>query len=503
MPYDPPPTVTLRSDVNLVEVPVVVRDSAGREIPGLQRADFELFDAGKKQTITAFSEHDATAAAGGDTAASPASLSKKGRSAPRFLALFFDDLHTPAPDLQAAKDAATRFVKTSLRPGDRAVVVRAFEGGDHVFSDDAAKLAEEIGKISTKVRVDEVYCPKMVPYEAYLIVNHLDDEVLRAKMGACYPCMHQTCTEFQVMAQANELWEQTLFQTTISLQAVESLVDGMSKLPGQRIILLASSAMFTGNREAELGRLMTKALHANVVINTLDARRMYVTFGRYDLKIQEPQGDGLGALAAGTGGTFFHNNNDLLEGYRKLGMAPEAMYVLGFSPQEASDGKFHKLKVQLLKRGSYAVQARSGYMAASVNEAAPESPISRLDREVAGSETISDLPIRFSWETTPQGVSMVMHVDVAHMHFLNWQNRRAQRLTIVAVLRDSHGAVVAGKRSEFELNLKEASFAELVRTSFTASLTMEAPAGTYTARAVAEDGVDRKFAASSETVQVK
>ena len=501
VPYEPPPPITLRTGVTLVEVPVVVRDSKGRAVSGLTRGDFELYDSGKKQAITAFSEHGSAGERGGDPA-SPAAISKaKGGAPARFLAFFFDDLHTPAPDLQAAKDAAVKFVKTGLKPGDRAVVVRASEGGDHAFSGDASKLAEEIGRIWTRERVDEVYCPHMVPYEAYLIVNHLDNEVLRAKMGACYLCMHRACSEFEVEGPARELWEQTLFQTTISLHAVESLVDGMSRLPGQRIILLASSTLFTGNREADLGSLMTKALHGNVVINTLDARRMYVTSSRYSLKIQDPQGDGLGALAAGTGGTFFHNNNDLAEGYRRLGMAPETMYVLGFSPTGAADGRFHKLKVQLTAGTQYAVQERLGYMASAQD--APEAASSRLDDAVASSHPIADLPVRFSWETTAQGVSVVMHLDLSHMHFLNWQGRRAQRLTIVATLRDSRGQIVAGKRSEFELNLTDATFAELSRTTFTASMTLDAPPGSYAARAVAEDGLDRKLSAASEEVRVK
>ena len=58
------------------------------------------------------------------------------------------------------------------------------------------------------------------------------------------------------------------------------------------------------------------------------------------------EGDVLGELADGTGGTFFHNNNDLVEGFRQTGATPEFMYVLGFSPQNLKfDGSYHSLKV--------------------------------------------------------------------------------------------------------------------------------------------------------------
>src|SRR5580700_723116 len=46
---------TFSSDVNLISVPVVVRDSKGRAVGNLRQEDFRLFDKGKPQVITKFS----------------------------------------------------------------------------------------------------------------------------------------------------------------------------------------------------------------------------------------------------------------------------------------------------------------------------------------------------------------------------------------------------------------------------------------------------------------
>jgi VWFA-related protein len=67
-------------------------------------------------------------------------------------------------------------------------------------------------------------------------------------------------------------------------------------------------------------------------------------------------------FAYGTGGTFFHNNNDLEIGLRRTADPPEFVYVLGFSPQRL-DGKFHKLKVKVNQSEKLTVQARQGYYA--------------------------------------------------------------------------------------------------------------------------------------------
>jgi hypothetical protein len=310
---------------------------------------------------------------------------------------------------------------------------------------------------------------------------------------------------------AQMIWDRTRSISNNTLGVLDSLVDAMAKLPEQRVILLTSGGFLTGIQETDLDLLMTKALHAEVVINTLDARGLFYVGPRASQGVSLLS-DSMAALAAGTGGTFFHNNNDLDLGFQVLAMEPETLYVLGFAPSGvAADGLFHSLKVRLTASKQYSLQARLGYTAPSKNAAAavsePSQPApSQLDSEMTASDTIADLPAWFTWEqwAGPPGITMVAHVDVNRLRFQTSQDhRRKQKLTIVAVLTDRRGNFVTGKRSDVELNFTDATFAQLAKTGLTAAMTLPAPAGAYRVRAVAQDLLEGKLAAASDAVEVK
>ena len=538
VPYVPPSLVTLRTEVDVVEVPVVVRDGQHRAVAGLTRDDFEIYDAGKKQAITAFSVQSFTpqgdAGGGAKPAAVPAAAAATAAAGPRprFVALCFDDLNIDQAALKPAKDAAERFVKTSLAPGDRVVVVTTAQSQESEFIGDVPKLVEQIAKVTARRTFSDdsaLQCPRIRPYEAYLIVNHLDNDVLQAKVAELQACAGRIPhAQEQVMSMAQGIWEHALFNSKNTLRVIEGLVGGMAKLPGPRMILLTSAGFLTGNLESDEDLLMTKALRAEVVINTLDAKGLYTVVPGGDASDSRPVGrvpqrariveaqtagrqeqakdDGMAVLAAGTGGTFYHNSNDLERGFRELGMVPETMYVLSFAPTGVvADGRFHGLKVRLAAGKRYSLQARLGYTAPSANAAAPVVPPSRLDSEVMASDTVMDLPVAFSWEQRPgpSGVTMIAHLDISRLHFETRQDRRGQTLTVVAVLLDSHGVFVTGKRSELELNFTEATFARLAKTGLSIVMTLEAPSGSYSVRALAQDALEGKLAAAGETVQIK
>ena len=118
--------------------------------------------------------------------------------------------------------------------------------------------------------------------------------------------------------------------------------------------------------------LIDRALQASIVVNTLDATGLEDTpesnaqgnlsRSQFDRHESLARSEVMADLAYGTGGTYFHRNNNMNEGFRQMAETPEFIYVLGFSPQKL-DGKFHKLKVTLNSPEKLSVQARPGYYA--------------------------------------------------------------------------------------------------------------------------------------------
>jgi VWFA-related protein len=536
VPYAPASLMTLHTDVDVVEVPVVVRDSQHRAVPGLTREDFEILDAGKKQNITTFSvQHFTPAAVPGGAKPSSAAAPARGAApaaatAPRFVAICFDDLNIDSAGLKPAKDAAERFVKTDLAPGDKVAIISTAQSQNTDFISDVPKLLDEISKVVAHQRFsdDSSQCPRIRPYEAYLISNSLDQQTLQAKVNEGLSCPVRVPRQ-AVIARARGIWDTTLSNSRNTLRLVDELVGAMAKMPGQRMILLTSSGFLTGNLEEEEDRLMTKALHSEVVINTLDAKGLSVNMpdvatdaaapppsGRTSQRTRnvntqnetrqaEAKDDGMAVLSAGTGGTFFHNSNDLAKGFRELGMVPETLYILGFAPTDVvADGSFHSLKVRLASGKHYSLQARLGYNA-PMSKAAQAAAPSKLDTAVTGSESIADLPAAVSWEQRggAHAVTMIARVDIEHLHFDTSQKRHAQRLAFVAFLADKNGAYISGKRCDLELNFTEPTFAQLSKSGLSFVMTLDAPPGTYTVRAAVQDSLDGKLVATGGTAEVK
>src|ERR1039457_6566411 len=246
-----------KARVNLVVVPVVVRDRQGKAVGSFKQEDFQLFDKGKPQFIARFSvEKNAghlTKAAGAAPAPSP---DKPPEDKPavdlpdRFIAYLFDDVHMKFGELVPSRDAARRHIDNALRSTDRAAIVTTSGQTVQDFTDDKTLLHEALAKLRLSPLTGQGTgnCPNMNYYMADLIINRHDQIVLDA---AAYDALE--CLSLPNMQVAQQIAEQAArtelplgdHETRIAMGVIRDLVRRMAAMPGQRSIILVSGGFIT------------------------------------------------------------------------------------------------------------------------------------------------------------------------------------------------------------------------------------------------------------------
>lgn len=400
----------LRIETQEVLVPVVVRDRKGRAIGNLTRDDFTVLDQGKPKAIAGFNmiesakAYDATRSAGAASLPTGPDATGINPAAPnRFVVFLFDDRHVSSSDLAVVQKAATRMMDDTRSPADFAAVL-SLSGANSGITRDRAVLKSAITRLTVHRASQHGAedCPDIDYNSADKIIHQHDPVEFQLAVLKAKKCSHLNIFQpsqgpilsgnvsdpgdpFQRMAMAaatRELQEgeEDEHQTLVQIEAV---VRAMSKLQGQRVLILLSPGFLSLAPDAIAfkSEILNEAAGANVVINALDVRGLYAgnvdasqgqsaalsqTTGQTSsdhLNGMQADENAMAELAHGTGGTFFHNNNDLLGGLESLAAAPEYMYLLGIPLRDVkTNGTFHQLKVKVNKR-DLEVQARRGYFA--------------------------------------------------------------------------------------------------------------------------------------------
>ncbi|HKW57924.1 MAG TPA: VWA domain-containing protein [Candidatus Acidoferrum sp.] len=535
---DTAPTFKVR--VNLVLVRVVVRDAQGRIVPDLHREDFQLFDNRKPQVISSFSvetpeSHVAATTTSSDAAeaAAPAEAGKVVASLPqRFVSVVFDDQHLEMADAMFVRQAATKFLD-SLAASDRVGFYSTSGQFAQEFTQDHDSLRQALLRLQPRSPTLGAHdCPEINYYEADLIQNKNDPQALAVATEDTVQCAFQGDETQRVVAQsmaqaeAGTVLGREDSSTEYALRHMEDVLRRLNSMPGQRVMVFISPGFLTSTLYTEFSSIIERATKANVVINTIDARGLYtpdigdiadpphdspLTIGfksSYRLQAQSAQEDVLQQFADGTGGTFFHNRNDLDEGLRQAGAAPAITYLLGFSPQNLKlDGSLHTLRVAFTHKASYKIQARHAYFApkhvADPNEAAKQE----IQEAIFSQDEILDLPMDVHtqfFKPTPADarLAVITHVDVKAMRFRKAEGRNRDDLTVATAIFDENGNYVTGGEKIVEMKLRDTTYDHLLQSGLNLKSSFDVKPGTYLVRQVIRDSEGAQLAARNGAVVI-
>jgi VWFA-related protein len=568
-----PPSFKLQSQRNLVLVRVVVRDGKGATVSDLQQADFQLSDRGKKQSILNFSvEKPALSApekppakSTARTGAIPPPAGEESTASfdtpRRFVGLYFDDINTKFEDLARARQAAQHYLQSSLQPGDRIGVFTSSGLKQLDFTADLAKVRQALLDLQPHPILLEEPCGAIPPYEAYMIVELRDQTAINVAIeeltncglldnpaqagnqapsgstnsagGAAGTGSSTASAEIQnaeIESDARQVESQAEAASRTALRGIESLVRRMMSLPGQRSVVIVSAGFLTETLLPELDQISDRAVRANVILNAIDARGLYVGAAIADASQQataktqradilaekqmlletsaQQEGASLATLALSTGGIFFQNSNDLDAGFRRVAAPPEAFYLLAFSPQNLKlDGAFHPLKVTLVGRRGLTVQARKGYYAPSkpADPAAQEKE--EIQEAVFSQDEMLDLPIdvhtEFFMKTRTSGqVDVLTHLDLRKLQFHKDGDRNLDHLTFAVALFDQDGHFVGGQQKVLQLRLRDATLEKYLRTGISIQSEVDVTPGRYLVRTVVRESESGQISGVNRTVEI-
>ena len=391
----------LRVRVDLVMVPVVVRDATGKAVGGLTREDFQLFDKGKRQQISSFTVETRRAPAETEGASGNAPVvvpeNQSVESLPtNHIVYLFDDLHLGFGDLVQVREAAARHINT-LKANDQAAILSTSGLVELQFTSDHTSLNDTLLKLRANPLGGPTVqnCPQVSYFQADQMLNRYstgdidNNPPLQAAVREAMVCLNlrgqalpfAVNIAINAAKSAETAGEQ---ESRGTLLAIRDVVRWLSRAPGKKTIILVSPGfLLTRALQFDEVDVIDQAIHDEVAISALDARGLYTLHPAGDtsersldatatrIKAELAQQEAavssnvLEEMAAGTGGNFVQNTNDLLAGFQRLATPPEYTYLLGFKPGNLKlDGSFHSLKVKLNTHQKLTLQARRGYYAA-------------------------------------------------------------------------------------------------------------------------------------------
>jgi len=530
-------TPTFQSRVNLVRVPVVIRDKQGHTVGSFGKEGFQLTDRGKPQSIAQFALEGSAVAVGDGharpaaaeaqpTAPAPAAAAPKPVVPSRFVAFVFDDAHLTLGDLMNARIAALKHIEKGIPPQERVALLTLSGNVTLEFTDDLAKFRQALMKVMPIP--PRVHFPPATFYMADQWLNRDDQTVLQVQTNITNDCLQHPPNPQRIAEDTlREVANEGRGDATNAFRILNNAVRLLGSMPGDRIMILTSPGIYLpDDLQRELGESIDHATRSGVIINTLDARGVYSVdpvgdvpncrltlpwtgqqVGKYNHDAMSSQGMVLSTLADSTGGTALAQNDFAAE-FDRLATPPEYVYYLGFYPKDLKpDGRYHEIKVTLANSKGLSIEARKGYWAPAHEEDAAAAATREIGEAVFSRDEVHDLPADMrtavSRGQATAELAVVANVDLKLLHYGKADGRNSDDVTVVAAVFDRNGNYLEGKQQLLKLRLRDETLAgleqrppEMLKSTFNLS------PGTYLVRLVVRSAEGGAMTTTSGSVEI-
>ncbi len=398
-PRDNGPRV-FKANARIVVLDVVVTGKNRRSLTGLHKEDFRVREDGHPQAITYFEEHSGAQqpleAEHSDQPPNLFSNVPQVKVGDSVTVLVLDSLNTPLEDQRFVRAQTLKYLKT-LQPGRRIAIftlgtqLRFIQG----FTDDPALL---MGAINNPENGVGRQISPLLQTNAETVANQ---ETIAAT------AVHAA----DAAAAMREFWSEQISTRSgvrigLTLQALQELAHYLGGIPGRKNVVWFSGAFpsvifpnpempdaFGAQRDDQEEVRKTNDLLASAQIAVYPvAAEGLVTDSAYSASIDARQAEqasrprrddaeernanhaSMQVIAQATGGEAFYNTNGLVDALNRVAEHASYFYTLTYtSANQATDGRFRKIQVDLANKPGYRLAYRRGYFADDAKGAQPST----------------------------------------------------------------------------------------------------------------------------------
>jgi VWFA-related protein len=556
-PEAPKPELVVPAAVDVVRLDVVVTEKRGRPRVGLRREDFVVREDGKPQAIVQFQAfaHPQPAPLAPPSPAAVAKPAGPEEDAEellpaRYVVLVVDDVHMEFENLARFRKVLNRFLDEDLRPEDQVALVTT--SGAYAlsqeFTSDRDALHAVLDRLFAQGRIPERSdVPYVSEYQAELIESG-DPLALAAAVQEVVQAglfRDPASAERVARKKAHDVLTEAVYDTRLTLEALETLCRGLSALTGRKALFLVSDGFLAGlnagtGASFDVRRIADAATRAGVVVYSLDTGGLRSglpaanassiqrpgpdTFGTIVAMRQrsvDATRDAMNALAADTGGFLAENTNDLRAGLKELLRDTETYYVLAYEQTNTKrDGGFRKIAVSVPGVSGLKVRTRAGYFARDDRRLgggvrSAEDEARRAEQRHAEMLTalrslapLAGISVRLSadfvsLDGAAAQVVVSGSVGVGTLPFVRIHDRRQATVEAAALVYDQAGAVATTLETQRSvMNLADADYEQLLRGGIPYQKAVPLKPGRYQVRLAARDDGTGLLGSAWQTIEI-
>jgi VWFA-related protein len=538
---------TIRATVSEVLLDVDVRDSRGRVVKNLQPGDVEVYEDGVKRPLQSL-----RLVTGREARQSPARSDAYRLPVTNSVCIVFHNLDQRTRKF--AVEAAQEFLRSELRPDTFAAVFNLGARLTllHPFSNNRAELLQASNQAFSGRSVDFASdataglsaSPLQVSVEGAGMTSNGTLAVRGGDLsGSAIAGADVSSGRGADIARADLVGQRQAFlgaEGRRQLDQMLMMVQQLGRVPGRKTVLLLSPGLTLTGDPDELKNLTSSANRANISIYAIDAngmtqntatlassnllrqaadvsstQRQDVSSTGTSLQMAREQSRqldsvqdaartsntqaGLRALSDGTGG-FLVATNDLRKPLARIADEMDVRYEVTYQPtSQKLDGRVRRIEVKLT-RPELNVRSRTGYYAMPDLDGSPLKPF-----EMAALEALSATPqprafdyrsggFRFRPVDAGSQCAVAFEVPAASLTATPVPEQKKHRLhaSLVALVKDSGGAVVAKVSQDFATEIPDDQLAVVQTNTLSLTRSIKLPPGRYTVETAVLDQEGKK-----------